>query len=94
MIYDGQWRLAKYATGERVLFNLLNDPWEQDNLVNHPRYQKIYSRLDSLLTQEILRSQLLSYHDRLVYARDLSQEPSFGYEGWQRPYPRDIHEAL
>ncbi|MCD6520864.1 MAG: sulfatase-like hydrolase/transferase [Anaerolineae bacterium] len=94
MIYDGQWRLAKYATGERVLFNLLSDPWEQDNLVNQPKYQKIYSRLDSLLTQEILRSQLLSYHDRLVYARDLSQEPSFGYEGWQRPYPRDIHEAL
>jgi hypothetical protein len=33
-----------------------------------------------------------SYHQQRVYVRDLSQKPEFGYEGWQRPYPRRMED--
>ncbi len=28
-----------------------------------------------------------------VYVSDLSQDPAFGREGWQRPYPRPITDS-
>jgi hypothetical protein len=34
--------------------------------------------------------QVASHFPARVYVRDLSQTPAFGYEGWQRPYPRPV----
>ena len=36
MIYDGRWKLCKYATGEQVLFDLEEDPSEQHNRLDDP----------------------------------------------------------
>jgi choline-sulfatase len=92
MIFDGEWRLHKYATGEVLLFNLLQDPQEQHNLANSARYLDVYRRLDKELTQAIMASTSESHSERRVYARDLSQNPSFGREGWKRPYPRSLQD--
>jgi arylsulfatase A-like enzyme len=93
MIFDGEWKLAKYDTGEIVLFNLKDDPNEQNNLVSAPAWSHVYRRLDAELTQELLESYRISLHDRLVQSGDMSQSAGFGREGWQRTYPAPIRFA-
>ena len=88
MIQEGDWRLSKYATGETLLFNLREDPDEQNNLAADPAYAVTYRDLDARLTTWIMRAVIESHHPERVYVRDLSQDPTFGREGWRRPYPR------
>ncbi len=93
MIYDGQWKLCKHASGEVLLFNLSEDPNEQHNLMKDSRYQEEYARLDAELTREIMDSMALSHESKRVYSKDLAGNPAFGKEDWQRPYPRNIADA-
>ena len=92
MIYDGRWKLTKYATGEQLLFDIENDPHEQHNLIDqHPAN---YRELDTLLTQAIMQSATESHYDKRVYSTSsLSGDPSFGKRGWQRRYPQTLGEA-
>jgi hypothetical protein len=90
MIFDGVWKLAKYATGEQLLFNLGDDPMEQYNLINDPASAERLAALDAALTQEIMRLMTQSHADKRVYTTDLSGNPEFGKEGWRRPYPRPL----
>ncbi|MBC7235339.1 MAG: sulfatase-like hydrolase/transferase, partial [Chloroflexi bacterium] len=87
-IYDGRFRLSKYATGENTLFDLPNDPLEQNNLVRDASYRDVLTALDAELTRAVMEGLQDLTHDRRVYVQDLSQDPGFGKEGWQRPYPR------
>jgi arylsulfatase A-like enzyme len=90
MIYDGEWRLSRYATGEALLFHVKADPHEQHNLFHDPGYIGVRDSLDARLTQAIMRSMREANQDRRVYTRDLSQHAWFGREGWQRLYPRPV----
>jgi arylsulfatase len=90
LIYDGVWRLSKYGTGEALLFNLQQDPLEQQDLMEDPGSAAELRRLDAELTRALMRSMDASFFDRRVYVQSLSQEPWFGREGWQRPYPNPI----
>ena len=90
MNFDGEWKLAKYSTGESILYNLKDDPYEQRNLINDPNYTETCRRLDTELTQEIMDAMRFSMHDRLVHQGDMSQNPSFGREGWERLYPAPV----
>jgi arylsulfatase len=92
MIDDGRWRLAKYSTGEAVLFNRRQDPDEQKNLYYDAAHLEVRSQLEAELTQYLMASMREANHDRRVYVRDLSQKTWFGREGWQRPYPRRIDD--
>lgn len=92
-IYDGEWRLAKYGTGECVMFHITEDPTEQVNLYNDPRQIDIRTRLDTLLTQTVMEYSRDAFAPQRVYVRDLSQTNEFGREGWVRPYPRDVTET-
>ena len=91
--FDGEWKLAKYATGESVLFNLIDDPDEQRNLAPDPDYSELYRRLDIELTQELMESYRFAMHDRLAQAGDMSQDQGFGREGWSRPWPAPVDFA-
>ena len=94
MIYDGQWKLCKYASGEVLLFNLSEDPNEQHNLMKDGRYQEEYIRLDGELTREIMNSMSLSHESKRVYAKTtLAGDPAFGKEDWQRSYPKNINDG-
>jgi arylsulfatase A-like enzyme len=93
MVQDDRWRLAKYSTGETVLFDLQNDPDEQINLYSSPAHQEARQHLEAALTQEIMRSLALAHEEKRVYRSDLSQDVGYGREGWQRPYPQPIGRA-
>jgi hypothetical protein len=92
MIDDGRWRLARYGTGEAVLFDRALDPDEQRNLYDDAQHLEIRTRLEAELTLYIMNSMREANHERRVYVRDLSQMTWFGREGWQRPYPRRIDD--
>jgi arylsulfatase len=81
MIYDGEWRLCKYSSGEALLFNIKEDPGEQHNLFGDPAHVDVRTCLEARLTQAIMHSMGQATHDRCVYTSDLSQDPWFGGRG-------------
>ena len=87
MNYDGRYKLHKYRTGENLLFDMLNDPQEQVNLYENIEFAEIVRRLDTELTNELMSSIDSSMDDRIAQNGDMSQDPSFGYESWHRPWP-------
>jgi len=91
-IDDGRWRLCKYSGAGPFLFDRLNDPAEQHNLTHEPECQGVRDRLDAHLTSTVMASTSESHFDHRVYMHDLSQKPAFGREGWQRPFPRSVHD--
>jgi len=93
MINDGRWKLARYSTGESVLFDLDSDPLEQDNLIANPEHAAELRRLDAELTIYVMDEFRISMHDRLAHSGDMSQDPAFGRQGWQQPFPAPIHFA-
>jgi hypothetical protein len=44
-------------------------------------------RLETELTQELMASIDGSMDDRIAQNGDMSQDPTFGYESWIRPWP-------
>lgn len=87
MNFDGRYKLHKYNTGEMLLFDMLNDPQEQENLYENAEFADIVRRLEAELTQELMASIDGSMDDRIAQNGDMSQDPTFGYESWTRPWP-------
>ncbi|MBN1402760.1 MAG: sulfatase-like hydrolase/transferase [Anaerolineae bacterium] len=87
MLYDGEWKLVKYAGGGAHLFNLKEDPTEQNNLARDPNYGDVFHRMDGELTAEIMRSMDEALFSRRVYTFSYSSSPDFGRVGWERTYP-------
>ena len=87
MIYDGEWRLSRYSTGEVTLYNLHDDPQEQVNLADDPAHRELRNELSTELDQEIMNSIRLSMHDRLADLGGMAMQTEFGYEGGSRPFP-------
>ena len=92
MIYDGEWRLSEYGTGEALLFNVKQDPGERQDLYGVPEHLPVRTRLQATLRQAIMNSIREANHDRRVYTSDFSQEVWFGREGWRRRYPRMLQD--
>jgi arylsulfatase A-like enzyme len=91
MNFDGRYKLHKYSSGEVFLFDISEDPDEQNNLANSLKHRKIVERLDRELTHKIMESVSFSMHDRLGQTGDMSQSDKFGLEGWSRPWPHPPH---
>lgn len=87
MNFDGRYKLHKYSNGEILLFDMKDDPEEQKNLINNKDYQDIRNKLEDELSNEVMKSIDASMNDRLAQNGDMSQDPTFGFEGWQRPWP-------
>tara|TARA_B100000676_G_scaffold311793_1_gene383086 strand:- start:1427 stop:2458 length:1032 start_codon:yes stop_codon:yes gene_type:complete len=87
MNFDGRYKLHKYRTGEVLLFDMIKDPNEQVNLYGNSEFSDVINRLESELAIELMASIDSSMDDRLAQNGDMSQDPSFGYEGWTRPWP-------
>jgi arylsulfatase len=93
MVNDGTWKLTKYRTGESVLFNLIDDPLEQKNQIADLSHAATLRRLDTELTVYLMNEMRLSMFDRLADCGNMSQDPSFGREGWSREFPAPVRDA-
>ena len=89
MNFDGRYKLHKYKSGETLLFDMLNDPQEQVNLYENPEFADVVRRLEAELALELMESIESSMDDRLAQNGDMSQDPTFGYESWNRPWPHE-----
>lgn len=91
MLYEGEWKLCKYATGDVHLFNLKDDPQEQVNLVRDPAFLETYVRMDAALSQAIMEAIVVSHRDKALDTTNAYwSDPEYGKEGWRRPYPASL----
>ena len=93
MVIDGYWKLYKYAGGETMLFNLRNDPQEQQNLIGDPTPFEVYRELDSRLCSQVMADHLFAMHDRLASPNDLAISNEFGHERWNWSFPSPVSWA-
>lgn len=94
MLYDGRWKLCKYATGDVHLFDLAQDPHEQVNRAHDPACLDRLLAMDARLTQEIMRSIVSSHHDKALDTREAYWgTPVYGKQGWRRVYPHPFAES-
>ena len=94
MAYDGRTRLAKYSTGESLMFDLSEDPGEQRDLLKRGEGRELFRDLDAAITSQIMRSIEVGHLDKQVYVSDLSADPRFGAQGWRRRFPKPLGEEM
>ena len=95
MAYDGRTRLAKYSTGESLMFDLAEDPGEQRDLLKRGEGGgQRFRGLDAAITSQIMRSLEFGHLDKQVYVSDLSSDPEFGMRGWRRRFPKPLGEEM
>ena len=95
MAYDGRTRLAKYSTGESLMFDLGEDPGEQRDLLKRGEGGgQRFRGLDAAITSQIMRSLEFGHLDKQVYVSDLSSDPEFGMRGWRRRFPKPLGEEM
>jgi len=89
MLFDGVWKLSKYATGEVTLFNLEEDPDELDNRANDSDCHERYLRMDMELTQAMMKSIAEANREKTVDSDNtLWASERYGMQGQRRSYPR------
>ena len=86
-------RCLRAASNEAMLFDLDDDPDEQDNLIADPGYAEVYRGLDAALTQELMSSMAFAMHDRMPLPYSMSGEEEVGREGWTWPFPSSASAA-
>ena len=89
-VFDGTWKLVKYSNGEVVMFNLIDDPQEQINLIDKEEFKDIYKELDRELIKYLMSSYNSVVHDREVDSRTLFADIKFGREGAKRTFPASV----
>ena len=94
MAYDGRTRLAKYSTGESLMFDLAEDPGEQRDLLKRGEGGDLFRELDAAITSQIMRSIEFGHLDKQVYVSDMSADPRFGARGWRRRFPKPLGEEM
>jgi arylsulfatase A-like enzyme len=93
MIHDGRYKLAKYGATGCTLYDMESDPHEQSNLHGNAAFADLERRLDADLTEAVMNGIRRGNYDKRVYESDLSQNTTFGREGWKRTYPQVLGGA-
>ena len=86
MNYDGEWKLAKYASGDVMQFNVKDDPAEQINRIDHFDCQEIRQQLDTELTTMMLRSITQAHSEKTVGTSWKNLEFGAGWFAANLPY--------
>ena len=90
MNYEGTWKLARYTNGYGVLFNIDEDPAEQNNRIDDPDCQEMCSRLDVELNARLVRSINLAHAEKNHNTSWEDLTFCQGEGGWHRVYPQPI----
>ena len=86
MMFDGEWKLVRYPGGSQ-LFNLRDDPTEQQNLALDPSCARTRERLDTELWRQLNHGVNDAHFSNRVYTTSHSSSREFGRVGWERTYP-------
>ncbi len=90
MITDDNWKLCRHTNGAQMLFDLKNDPTEQNNLFNDAQFNDKKNDLDKILISRLTKSIMRSNDEKLVNDLGAIGDGGFEERGWQRTYPKKI----
>lgn len=76
-IFDGRYKLAIHLLDSDEMYDLENDPYEMNNIINDPGYTKIRNML----------------HDKILEMMNLTRDPFRGYQWGQRKWRPDYKPA-
>jgi arylsulfatase A-like enzyme len=88
MMRRGRWKLSRYYVGSEALFDLENDPGEQENLID--QRPDIRAELDALMATALLEGMVKGHADKAVAASSSPPEGPFHDPYWPRPYPAPV----
>lgn len=86
MIRSKKWKYCKYQTGANHLFDLENDPKEQQNLFECIEYKAIVEDLDRRLMKRLMHGIMQGNNDKKVDFLENGGK-AFHERGWKRTYP-------
>ena len=92
VIRTDEWKLCRYKNGLTALFDLKNDPTEQNNRAYDAASIGVLKGLDAILQKEITESILFGQSDKFVEESRYQGRGEFGARGWARRYPASIAE--
>jgi len=90
MLRGSRYILTIYYNGVREFYDLEKDPFQQNNLINAPNYQKIIEEMKDELFSRVFNGINKGNSDNIARfnnMRTIGGPDGFNYEGWQRPYP-------
>ena len=50
-VRNAAWKYVEYSTGEEELYDLVNDPYELNNVADQPEYAEIQAQLKARLDE-------------------------------------------
>jgi arylsulfatase A-like enzyme len=88
------WKLARYNNGVVTLFNLLEDPTEQNNLAYDPKHVQLLKDMDSKLQIALFKSLKLANAEKSVNTTLNPRPGEYFNRQWKRPYPVDASKEF
>lgn len=87
MISGARWKLARYRNGVNTLYDIVEDPSEQNNRFDDSSVKAIRDELDQHLTEWLVSSTMDGHRDKAFpYMTMTPEHPGHG-RGWDRAYP-------
>ncbi|MGE9290874.1 MAG: sulfatase family protein [Puniceicoccales bacterium] len=88
MIRTRRWKLCRYNSGVRELFDMEADPREEANLYRREDLREIRLDLENRLFDWVVQNANAGHEPERIFAREsLSISRDFGTRGWERVYP-------
>ncbi|MDC7235559.1 MAG: sulfatase-like hydrolase/transferase [Spirochaetales bacterium] len=81
------WRLSRYYQGDSHLYNLADDPGEENNRIGDGSCLDIINRMNSALDAWIINSTIRAHSDKKVSPGTDDPDNAYNRKGWVRPYP-------
>ncbi len=92
IIMDARYKLARYANGVATQYDIVEDPMEQNNLIDDPALALVRRELEGLIVRDLLRARKRGDRDKTYTCATMSPDHPSHTRGWVRPYP--VGDAL
>ncbi len=93
MLRNNEHQYTIYGNGVRELYDMKQDVFQQNNLIDDPKYADIVLQMNAELIKRVFDAMNAGNTDLTAkadnYHRKVGADP-FNYEGWKRPYPFPI----
>lgn len=90
MLRDNQYQYTVYYNGVRELYDFINDPGQQINLLHNKEYDEKAEAMRTELEHRVFMAINEGNQDTIAKPDNMNRKKgfdSFNYEGWKRPFP-------